>query len=136
MALSTRPCGQRRARSGRLRGHGHRAPSLDSVRMAPSGSTNNRITHKGLEQEKLQRICPSAFGALTPGHGLLTHFSLMLAGQESHWLGHETSHQQFSCHVLQFSDPECPLHPITFPIVPPFVRPVFLTVNRFRPTDR
>ena len=28
---STRPCGQRRARSGRLRSHGHRAPSLPSV---------------------------------------------------------------------------------------------------------
>ena len=34
--------------------------------------------------------------------------TLMLAGTESHWLDHETSHQQFSCRVLQFADPGCP----------------------------
>ena len=49
-----RPCGQRRVRSGRLGNHGHRAPSLPSVRMAASQLatsdtfhwTNNQITHK------------------------------------------------------------------------------------------
>ena len=68
------PCGQRRARSGRLGSHGHRAPFLPSVRMAASGLaaretfhwTNNQITHKGLETRKLQNLWFSAFGALTP----------------------------------------------------------------------
>ena len=65
-----------------LRSHGHRAPSLPS---GPHGetflSTTNQITHKGLEQEKLQNLWCSAFGALTPVFCLLA--SLTFPDEES-----------------------------------------------------
>ena len=79
------PCGQRRARSGRLGSHGHRAPSPPSVRI-PSETfhwTTNQLTHKGLEQEKLQGLWSSAFGALlqTGSWGVLFYFFILLSTQ-------------------------------------------------------
>ena len=95
-----RPCAQRRARSGRLGSHGHRAPSLPLVRMAASGLaanetfhwTNNQITHKGLEQEKLQKLWPSAFGALTPVLCFLLgrQLTILLFEQHSRRMGDES----------------------------------------------
>ena len=43
--------------------------------MAASYLTNKQITHKGLEQEKLQNLWISAFGALTPVFCFLVPFS-------------------------------------------------------------
>ena len=47
--------------------------------IAASYLTNNQITHRGFEQEKLQKLCPSAFGALTPVFCLLVQ--VLVAGQ-------------------------------------------------------
>ena len=102
-----RPCGQRRARSGRLGSHGHRAPSLPSVRMAASGLaasetfhwTTNQLTHKGLEQEKVQGLWFSAFGALTPVLcflALTRGFERICAASSDKRTAHDT-HASASC---------------------------------------
>ena len=50
---------------------------LASVSVPYSGKPKECCGGAAVEQEKLQRICPSAFGALTPGLGLLVLLSLV-----------------------------------------------------------
>ena len=51
--------------------HQETSQAPDRVSVLYSGKPKECCGGAAVEQEKLQRICPSAFGALTPGFGLL-----------------------------------------------------------------